>query len=264
MSPSTQHLFPANSRFSETDWRVLSKFWHPVATSEEADNGPFSTVLLDVRVVVFRDAGARAVAALDICPHRGAQLGRGKVVGGELQCPYHGLRFDGTGRCTAIPAQDPSTRIPERMRIQVFQTIERYGLVWALLNDELLCDLPDWSALEAEGIGWAPVPPETWDVTAARHAENFNDVSHLAFVHQDTFGDIPAMVPDYELEQGDGVLRHHYRDLGNSRLFERHIVDADREPDLIETCCTTTALPFRSLRRSPCLPRMGGAARSLT
>lgn len=30
------------------------------------------------------------------------------------------------------------------------------------------------------------------------------------------------------------MLRHHYRDLGNSRLFERHIVDADREPNLIK------------------------------
>lgn len=124
--------------------------------SEEADNAPFSTVLLDVRVVVFRGADARAVVPLDIFPHRGAQLGRGKVVGGEIQCPYHGLRFDGTGRCTAIPAQDPATRIPARMRIQVFETIERYGLVWALLDDDPLCDLPDWSALEAEQIGWAP------------------------------------------------------------------------------------------------------------
>ena len=226
---------PANCSFTETDWAALARFWHPVAASAEVAERPFSTVLLDVRVVVYRAKG-EATAALDICPHRGAQLSRGDMVNEELQCPYHGLRFDGEGRCTLIPAQGPGGRIPERMRLTTFPTVERYGIVWAKLCNTETVALPDWSILEGEGIISAPVPPETWDVTAARHAENFNDIAHLAFVHQTTFGDVPPEVPDYELELSDTGLRHHYSDLGNSRLFERHLrLGADAPaPTLIE------------------------------
>jgi vanillate O-demethylase monooxygenase subunit len=226
---------PANCSFSETDWAALARFWHPVATSDEVAASPFSTVLLDVRVVVYRSNGI-ATAALDICPHRGAQLSRGNMVGEELQCPYHGLRFDGSGRCTLIPAQGAEGRIPERMRLTAFPTEERFGIVWAKLSHDDAVPLPDWSVLEQDQLVAAPVPPETWDVTAARHAENFNDIAHLAFVHQSTFGDVPPKVPDYKLESSATGLRHHYCDLGNSRLFERHLrLGADAPaPTLIE------------------------------
>lgn len=227
----------------------MAKFWHPVATSDEAADGPFSTVLLDVRVVVYRGGDGRAASALDICPHRGAQLSRGEMIHGELQCPYHGLRFDRTGKCTAIPAQDESIRIPERLKLRVFDTVERYGIIWAKLSDEQLNEMPDWSVIEGDDVAWAPVPPEYWDVTAARHAENFNDVSHLAFVHKGTFGDVPAKAPDYTLEHPEGGLRHHYHDDGNSQLFERHVVGAAaNEATLIENVSYDYrfAFPFSS------------------
>ena len=221
-----QSLYPTNSGFSETDWKVLSKFWHPVATSDEVDNAPFSTVLLDIRLVVYRYEG-RAVSALDICPHRGAQLSRGKLVSGNLQCPYHGLQFNGDGACVRIPAQDECLPIVERMRLVVFETVERYGIIWARIGYEELNAIPDWSVLEQDDIKSAPVPPEHWDVTAARHAENFNDLAHLAFVHTATFGDVPAKVPEYKLERSPGKQRHYYDDFGNTRLFDRH-VDPDK------------------------------------
>ncbi len=227
--------YPANCSFTETDWTTLGKFWHPVALSDEVANRPFSTVLLDVRVVLYRSNGV-ATAALDICPHRGAQLSRGKIVDQALECPYHGLRFDGRGQCTLIPAQDAPDRIPERMRLTTFPTVERFGIVWAKLSDDDLVPLPDWSVLDSDQVVSATVPAEIWDVAAARHAENFNDIAHLAFVHQETFGEVPTRVPDYELEASATGLRHHYFDLGNSRLFERHL-DSDADvpaPTLIE------------------------------
>jgi vanillate O-demethylase monooxygenase subunit len=222
MADVIETLYPSECSFSQSDWTALAKFWHPVATSDEIADNPFSTVLLDVRLVVYRSNGT-ACSALDICPHRGAQLSRGKIVNDELQCPYHGLRFDGGGKCTLIPAQGLGGRIPERMRLTTFATVERYGIVWTKLSDEDLVPLPDWSVLEGSEIVSASVPAELWDVTAARHAENFNDIAHLSFVHRNTFGEVPAEVPDYELEISSNGLRHFYSDFGNSRLFERHI-----------------------------------------
>ena len=47
--------------------------------------------------------GWRAIA--DSCPHQGASLAGGKVEGGAVQCPAHGLRFDlATGCLRNAPA----------------------------------------------------------------------------------------------------------------------------------------------------------------
>src|SRR5215217_1764725 len=56
-------------------------------------------------VVLYRKADKTVAALEDACWHRLAPLSRGKLVGDEVQCPYHGLRYDSDGRCTFMPAQ---------------------------------------------------------------------------------------------------------------------------------------------------------------
>jgi 3-phenylpropionate/trans-cinnamate dioxygenase ferredoxin subunit len=55
------------------------------------------------QVVLFHTAhGYRAIA--DSCPHQGASLACGKLDGGAVQCPAHGLRFDlATGAMRGAP-----------------------------------------------------------------------------------------------------------------------------------------------------------------
>ena len=48
-----------------------------------------------------------------VCCHRGGDLARGQVVGGALQCPYHGWTFDTAGRCTRMP---PLGEIREKVK----------------------------------------------------------------------------------------------------------------------------------------------------
>lgn len=46
------------------------------------------------------DGGVHALA--NACPHRGNPLVDGEIVGDQLECAYHGWRFDlGTGACLA-------------------------------------------------------------------------------------------------------------------------------------------------------------------
>ena len=54
---------------------------------------------------LWRDSGGRIRAVEDRCPHRLYPLSTGEIRGDDIECGYHGLRFDGTGRCTHIPAQ---------------------------------------------------------------------------------------------------------------------------------------------------------------
>ena len=39
----------------------------------------------------------------DRCPHRKAPLSSGEVVGNDIQCGYHGIRFAADGTCTHVP-----------------------------------------------------------------------------------------------------------------------------------------------------------------
>ena len=91
-----------------------SETWRPVALSRELRGGPLAVVIDGAPVVLFRDGDA--VRALpDRCPHRMVELSGGRVLDGEIECPYHGWRFGGDGRCTAVPGLKgpvPAIRVP--------------------------------------------------------------------------------------------------------------------------------------------------------
>jgi phenylpropionate dioxygenase-like ring-hydroxylating dioxygenase large terminal subunit len=133
---------PRDCSFTETDWRALAPFWYPVAHSHEVTDKPLATRLLDERVVVYRVANGSVSAARDICYHRGAPLSLGRVEGDEIICKYHGLRYDREGRCTCIPAH-PGGAISPRLRLDMYQAQERYGLVWVRLVDDGPRTLPE-------------------------------------------------------------------------------------------------------------------------
>src|SRR5580698_3143998 len=133
---------PRGCTFSESDWRVLAPFWYPVAHAHEVTGKPLATRLLDERVVVYRLSDGSVAAARDICYHRGVPLSLGHVEGDEIVCRYHGLRYDRSGRCTCIPAH-PGGAISPRLRLDVYQAREKYGLVWVRLVDNGPRQLPE-------------------------------------------------------------------------------------------------------------------------
>jgi nitrite reductase/ring-hydroxylating ferredoxin subunit len=71
-----------------------------VASLDEVPAGQPKVVDLDgVRVVLAR-VGDAVYACGDVCTHRGGPLGKGKLNGARLACPWHGWMFDvRTGQC---------------------------------------------------------------------------------------------------------------------------------------------------------------------
>src|SRR6202000_1858067 len=77
----------------------LTNHWFVVAQSHELRGEPIARTLNGVPLVLFRENGTKAAALLDRCPHRNVPLSAGEIVSGQLQCAYHGWRFDAEGAC---------------------------------------------------------------------------------------------------------------------------------------------------------------------
>lgn len=172
--------------------------WWPVCLATDLGTAPLGVRLLDQALVLWRDALGQPVAMVDRCPHRGAQLSLGRVVEGTLQCPYHGWRFEPTGRCVGIPAQ-PGFAPPARSGVCRHAVAEHEGLIWVSLDpaDADPHPLPDLRHLPARRLVYGPFDVAT---SAPRAVENFLDTSHFAFVHEGWLGaaDHPE-VPPYEV-----------------------------------------------------------------
>lgn len=96
--------------------RDLRHFWYPlVSAAEVVGSTPVKASLFGEPLVLFRDDGGQIRCLRDVCPHRCVPLSAGEVVGGELQCMYHGWRFDGSGRCSHIPARNSVARLSPRL-----------------------------------------------------------------------------------------------------------------------------------------------------
>lgn len=66
------------------------------------------------------------VYALDgVCPHRGAQLSTGTLVGTTIRCPWHDWEFDCTSGCGLTNPQS---------ELQHYPVVERNGQIWVELS----------------------------------------------------------------------------------------------------------------------------------
>ena len=179
---------PRHCSFLESDWQILSQFWHPIAYCHDIADSPVRARLLDVDLVIWRTSAGLSVAR-DLCPHRGTQISAGRVDGDSLVCPMHGLHFDPDGQCSKIPSNpEQNARPSPRLRLQSLLCQERYGILWSCLSEKPIWDLPDWPGIRDDALKNVYVPSGTWRAAASRHVENFNDVAHFPWVHTETFG----------------------------------------------------------------------------
>lgn len=205
---------PSGLSFHPEDWRIIARYWYPVALEKDVTEGPLGVTLLDKPLVVYR-IGDEIVVADNICPHRGMKLSLGEDQhdGQGIMCPYHGLRFGSAGRCTFIPAH-PRNKIPEKMNLTAYGVVVRFGLVWTCLaarpgdTPEMLPEVPHW---EDEGYQQINCPPIEINAFAGRQVEGFIDVAHFAFVHAKSFADPDdPEVPDYRPVPTDYGFRTDY------------------------------------------------------
>ena len=160
----------------------LRNCWYVAGHGEEAGPKPFARTYLGEPVVIYRTDAGRIVAMDNRCPHRFAPLDKGTVVGELIQCPYHGLRFDPSGKCVGLPAGGVA---PSSTQRRTYSIVERHSLLWIWMGDGAAADpatIPDFSYLESPDYGWF----SGYLYAKANYqllVDNLLDLTHAEFLH---------------------------------------------------------------------------------
>ncbi len=165
----------------------LPRAWFVACRADALRGRPLGVRLQGTPLVLFRGRDGRPGALEDRCPHRNAPLTAGRVRRGELECAYHGWRFDVDGRCVEVPglAGPPGARAA---RAAAFACAEQDGYVWVH---------------STAGVEPARPPPRFPHLDDPRYStarrgfsvrstllaalENTLDVPHTAFLHGGLF-----------------------------------------------------------------------------
>jgi phenylpropionate dioxygenase-like ring-hydroxylating dioxygenase large terminal subunit len=125
----------------------------------------------------------------DICPHRGIPLSHGTFDGKEIECCYHGWKFDCTGTCTMIPSLVANQKF-EMNRVQVgsFPCREVQGNVWVYLpqdRNRLPAVLPEIPlAPDVETRHYRLVEQSSYRCSIDNAVVGLMDPAHGPYVHR--------------------------------------------------------------------------------
>lgn len=165
----------------------LRNAWYVASIAEDLGRTLMPRTICEEPVVLFRGADGTPAALADRCCHRHLPLSMGKLSGDRLQCGYHGLEFDTTGACVAVPGQ---SAIPPGAAVKAYPVIERDLFIWIWMGDPAAADAdtipdyhwnadPDWTAVGGSG-----------EVKChyMLSIDNLLDLTHLPYIHKSTLG----------------------------------------------------------------------------
>tara|TARA_B100001142_G_scaffold56492_1_gene55141 strand:+ start:10263 stop:11267 length:1005 start_codon:yes stop_codon:yes gene_type:complete len=118
-------------------------------------------------------------AVHDMCPHRQASLSDGLInpKTNDIRCRYHGLEFNGCGKCTSIPVNKMDTDI---FSVKNLVVEEKYDILW-LIDDDI--NIPRIDILEQPTYYISKWASFIEDINYDLLNENFFDPLHVQQVH---------------------------------------------------------------------------------
>jgi cholesterol 7-dehydrogenase len=139
--------------------------------------------LVGLDLIVWRGEDGGITVMDSYCPHMGANLASGTVIGNCIECPFHRWRFDADGKCAHIPY---TTSIPAAAKTKTYPAVEQYNMVLMYFDAEGRD--PPYYPPEIEGItDKAMVYRGAVDKVIHMHiqefAENSADYQHFNPLH---------------------------------------------------------------------------------
>ena len=191
----------------------LRNAWYVACWSEDVRPGAlFNRKLLDEDIVFFRRSDNAPVALQDRCPHRFIPLHLGKLHDDVIECCYHGLQFDCSGKCVKNPHGDG--KIPAAAKVRSYPVEERHGILWIWMGEREADanTIPAYPMLDA-GAGFHLTKGQVHiGANYVLMGENLLDLSHVAFLHDGLIGS-KQMVATLPVVREEGGVLHVDREM---------------------------------------------------
>lgn len=167
---------------------TLPDVWYVACRAKDLGLRPLAVTIQGRPLVLFRGSGGAPSAFSDRCPHRNVPLSMGRVVEGELECRYHGWRFDGQGVCTSVPGLVGKDAALRSRCAETFACKEQQGFVWIYTTPNVEPANEPFTFPHFTEAPYSSVVRE-FRVEASVHAvvENTLDVPHTAYLHGGLF-----------------------------------------------------------------------------
>ena len=131
---------------------LLRRYWHPVGGVAEMDERWTLPVrILGEDLVLFKNRTGAFGLIGAACPHRRASLLYGIPTDDGIRCPYHGWKFDGSGRCLEQPNEPPESNFKDKVSLAGYPVQEMGGLLWAYLGPQPAPLIPRYDGFVIEG-----------------------------------------------------------------------------------------------------------------
>jgi phenylpropionate dioxygenase-like ring-hydroxylating dioxygenase large terminal subunit len=131
-------MFDESPQRQTPDSLMLTGFWYRALPADRVRrNRMQKAMLLEIPLVIGRDAQGRTFALQDACPHRGMPLSCGHFNGNQLECSYHGWRFDAySGQCQLIPSLTADQKLKvDRIYAGSYACEEHDDFIWVFIPE---------------------------------------------------------------------------------------------------------------------------------
>ena len=176
--------------------------WYAAAWDAEVKRELLARTICNKKMVLYRTEEGEPVALQDACWHRLVPLSMGRLTGNEVQCAYHGLKFNASGRCTFMPSQET---INPSANVRSFPIVEKHRFIWVWPGDPALADpalVPD--------LHWNHDPKWAGDGRVIHAAcdyrlivDNLMDLTHETYIHAGSIGNEAVAEAPFDVTHGD-------------------------------------------------------------
>ena len=164
---------------------LLRRYWHPICPIRElsAKSPKKRLRVLGEDLLLFRDGKGRVGLVAEQCAHRRASLYYGFIEDDGIRCPYHGWKYDVSGRCTEQPFEPADSPLKSETCQSSYEVQELAGMFWAYMGPKPAPLLPNWEPLiTTAGPRRIYVLPEL-QCNWLQIMENSVDTTHTYYLH---------------------------------------------------------------------------------
>ncbi|MEK9671935.1 MAG: Rieske 2Fe-2S domain-containing protein [Rhodospirillaceae bacterium] len=206
-------------------YSYVKNCWYVAGLSDEFEKGKLTShKICNRRMVIWRGKDGKMAALDDRCAHKRFPLSQGRLMeDGTLECAYHGICYNTSGKCVRIPAQE-DREIPPQAKVPAIPLIEQDGIVWVWPGDPAKCNdrrpvpAPIVADDEWESISTGPMEVPANSLLLI---ENLLDITHFYPLHDGNIGDIANSRLPVEMEEGDIEGNPYIKNIRRAENYEQ-------------------------------------------